>query len=147
MRTPPLDVVRALCAALQDRGVVVALGGSGLLAALGLVDQVRDWDLTTDADPDVVAEVLREAGWPFRDAAVRDGIYRTRERFVVAADNHEVDVLVGFAVVDDGRVVTFPTRVTGHWRGLPLADPDVWARAYRAIGRPGRAELLEKRQR
>jgi hypothetical protein len=139
-------VVRALCTALQDRGVVVAVGGSGLLAALGLVEEVRDWDLTTDADPADVAEVLAQAGWPFRPAAVRDGIYRTRERFVVDADDHEVDVLVGFAAVEDGRVVTFPTRVTGHWLGLPMADPEIWAHAYRAIGRPARAELLENRQ-
>ena len=28
--------------------MVCALGGSGLLAALGLAHTVRDWDLTTD---------------------------------------------------------------------------------------------------
>ncbi|WP_256369283.1 hypothetical protein [Thermaerobacter sp. FW80] len=27
----------------------MVLGGSGLLASLGLIDRVRDWDLVTDA--------------------------------------------------------------------------------------------------
>ncbi|GAA0536081.1 hypothetical protein GCM10011581_24280 [Saccharopolyspora subtropica] len=144
MLTPPLHVVTAVCAALQSRGAVVALGGSGLLAGLGLVDRVRDWDLTTDADADLVREALGEGQWPFRAAEVRDGGHRIGERFVIETD-HEVEVWVGFAAVVDGRVVRFPTRVTGHWRGLPLGDPDVWARVYRAIGRPERAELLKNR--
>src|SRR5262245_2371184 len=48
---PLLDAVRRL----EGAGLVVALGGSGLLAALGLESEARDWDLTTDAMPDDVA--------------------------------------------------------------------------------------------
>ena len=113
----------------------------GLLAAHGLVDEVRDGDLTTDAPSPLVRAVLD--GWPWRDAAVRDGIYATRDRFVVDAADHEIDVLVGFAVHDGAHRVDFPVRVTGEGNGLPLADPAVWARAYRLIGRPGRAAVLE----
>lgn len=148
--TPSTTAVKAVLAALAARGAPAAVGGSGLLAALGLVDRVRDWDVTTDADARLVRAALDDTGLPYRSAAVRDGLYATRERYVVAAADHEVDVIVGFAVrvptpaADETELVSFPTRVSGHWHDLPVADPAVWARAYRLIGRPARAELLER---
>lgn len=60
---PRLDVVRRVVASLVAGSVPVALGGSGLLAALGLVDRVRDWDLTTDGTPEQVIAALTAAGW------------------------------------------------------------------------------------
>lgn len=135
-----------MLAALAAHGVEAAIGGSGLLAALGLVDRVRDWDVTTDGSVELVRAALDDTGLPYRSAAVRDGVYATRERYVVSAPDHEVDVIVGFAVhsaAADG-VVPLPTTITGHWRGLPLADPEVWALAYRLIGRADRAAVLER---
>ena len=41
LRTPPLSGVRAAVAALESAGLEVALGGSGLLAAHGLVERVE----------------------------------------------------------------------------------------------------------
>jgi hypothetical protein len=46
---PPIAPLLDRVTRLERAGLTVALGGSGLLAALGLTDQVRDWDLTTDA--------------------------------------------------------------------------------------------------
>lgn len=145
--TPPTTAVSRVLSALSARGVEAAIGGSGLLAALGLVDRVRDWDVTTDASEDLVRAALDDTGLPYLSAAVRDGIYATRERYVVTAADHEVDVIVGFAVhgsTTEDAVVPFPTTITGHWRGLPLADPAVWAVAYRLIGRADRAAVLER---
>lgn len=141
---PPDAAVRRVLSALGARGIEAAIGGSGLLAALGLVDRVNDWDVTTDAPAEIVRAALDDTGLVYRAATVRDGTYATRERFVVATDDHEIDVIVGFAAIVDGRVVAFPTRVTGEWRGLPLADPAVWADAYRHIGRSERADLLRR---
>ncbi|WP_020669157.1 hypothetical protein [Amycolatopsis nigrescens] len=138
---PPMTGVRAVLAAVHARGLVAAVGGSGLLAALGLVSRVHDWDVTTDAPVDQVSSALTAAGLAFTPAAVRDGAYATRERFVLP--DGPVDLLVGFALRTENGVVEFPTRVTGHWRGLPLADPEVWANAYRHLGRPEKAALLD----
>lgn len=33
--------------------------------------------------------------------------------------------------------------MTRTWRGLPIADPDVWLRAYRLMQRHDRAHLLQ----
>jgi hypothetical protein len=144
-RTPPLSVVTVVVAALQAHGAVAAVGGSGLLAALRLVDSVRDWDVTTDAATQTVEAAL--AGIPgtaVTSAPAGETGYATRARFIVHGDDHDVDVLVGFALFDHEEVVSLPTRVTRTWRGLPIADPAVWLQAYRLLGRHHRADLLQR---
>lgn len=143
-RTPPLTVVAAVVAALRAHGAVAAVGGSGLLAALGLAERVRDWDLTTDAATDTVEAALASTGLGYTRVSAGEGRFETRARFCVPGGDHEVEVLVGFAVRDGDRLVPLPTRVGGHWRGLPVADPAVWVRAYRLLGREDRAERLQR---
>ncbi|MFE0424914.1 hypothetical protein [Streptomyces sp. NPDC058953] len=121
-----------------------ALGGSGLLVALGLADQANDWDLTVDSPGDAVHQALVEGGFGFTDRTGGDRLYGTRRRFVIDGGDHSVDLLVGFAVRTADEVVPLPTRVTGVWRELPLADPVVWERAYVLLGRPGKAALLRQ---
>ncbi|RBM21665.1 hypothetical protein DI005_09045 [Prauserella sp. PE36] len=55
-----------------------------------------------------------------------------------------VDVMVNFALTGPAGVEALPTRVTGEWQGLPIGDPEVWARAYRLLGREAKADLLER---
>ncbi len=144
-RTPPLSVVTAVVAALQAHGAVAAVGGSGLLAALGLVDSVRDRDVTTDAATETVEAALAGvAGAAVTTASAGEAGYATRARFIVRGTDHAVDVLVGFALLEHEQVVPLPTRVTRNWRGLPIADPAVWLQAYRLLGRHHRADLLQR---
>ncbi|MEO6714591.1 MAG: TOPRIM nucleotidyl transferase/hydrolase domain-containing protein [Mycobacteriales bacterium] len=143
-RTPPVDIVAAVVTALTQRGAVAAVGGSGLLAALGLAEIVRDWDVTTDADEATVEEALDSIGVHYQQLAAGDRQFRTRARYVIAAASHDIDVLVGFALDDGQRVIELPTRVTREWRGLPIADPAVWAEAYRLLGRADHAESLQR---
>jgi hypothetical protein len=140
---PRDDVLRVVLAALDEAGIVAAVGGSGLLAALGLVDQVRDWDVTTDASPEAVAAALSMRRIRHSSEPAGDGPYATCARLCVNGGDHAIDIIVGFAVELDGTVVRFPTRITDYWRGLPLADPWVWAEAYCLIGRESRAEALD----
>ena len=140
---PRLDVVLRTVSALQKPGLVTALGGSGLLAALGLTDTVRDWDLTTDAEPEAVAAALTSAHLKYDAVPAGDGPYATRARFCVDGDDHDVDLMVGFAVRSNGSRIALPTRVTGVRFGLPLGDPVVWALAYRLMGRDERAATLQ----
>lgn len=142
-KIPPLEPVSTLIASLESHKAVAAIGGSGLLASLGLVDTVRDWDVTSDAPTSVVVEALKAEGLTARFETDRGGIYATRERLVVEAGGHGIDLLLGFAARTADGVVRFPTRVVGRWLGLPIADPVVWRDAYRAIGREERAILLD----
>jgi hypothetical protein len=142
-RIPHVNVALTAVDALQKHSVVAALGGSGLLAALGLTDQVRDWDLTTDAEPEQVLAALDAAEVQHARTRSGDGGYATRARIRIDGGDHEVDLLVGFGFQIDGVTVPMPTRVTGHWRRLPLGNPAVWAQAYRLMGRTEKADLLQ----
>jgi hypothetical protein len=140
---PGTEVLRTVLAALADAGIAAAVGGSGLLAALGLADHVRDWDLTTDADPRAVEAALTSAGIPYIPQPSGDDTYATRARLHVDGGDHDIDIIVGFAVRTGETIHELPTRITGHWLGLPLADPAVWADAYHLIGRHTPAATLE----
>jgi hypothetical protein len=139
---PDLTVVREILDCFEDHGIVGAIGGSGLLAALGLTKVVHDWDITTDGAASSVERALVEVGYPYRCGAVGAGTFATTALYIVDAETHEVDVIVGFAVRTGGRRIDLPTRVTGTWRSLPLADPIVWEQAYRAMGETDKADLL-----
>ena len=138
-----MKAVAQIVAALVASGAEVAVGGSGLLAALGLVESVRDWDITTDAPENVVVDALDSVGLPYAAMGAGDGLYATRARFVVDCGDHNVDVLVGFAVREQGSSIPVETLVTRYWNGLPIGDPRAWAKAYRIIGRSQSAALLE----
>jgi hypothetical protein len=145
IQMPALDLVQATVTALQEQRLIVALGGSGLLAALGLTRRVRDWDLTTDAEPPAVERALRAGRLEYSMVSAGDGVFATRSRYRIDADDHEVDLLVGFALRTSDGTVAIPTRVSGSWRGLPLADPAAWALAYELMGRHESAGLLRSR--
>ncbi|MBO0882449.1 MAG: hypothetical protein J2P17_19380 [Mycobacterium sp.] len=130
--------------ALTVHGLNPALGGSGLLVALGLADVAHDWDVTVDAPNTAVIAALADAALEYRDGTIREGIYATSRRYVIDGGSHDVDLLVNFALHTPTGIETLPTRVTGRWRGIPLADPAVWARAYRLLGRGAKAEALER---
>lgn len=115
-----------------------------MLVALGLAETAHDWDLTVDFPEDAVHETLGEGGFRFSDGTGGDRVYATRRRFVIDGGDHTIDLLVGFALRSADEIVPLPTQVTGSWRGLPLADPVVWERAYILLGRPGKAAVLRQ---
>lgn len=143
-RTPPLETVRALQAALAEAGVPSVVGGSGLLAALGLVSEARDWDLVLPAGSVETAErVLAALGLEATRAPEGHPLYATEAMLAVDGGDHTIDVLVGFALRTPDGTVAIPAREGGMWRGLVMARTDDWAVAYRAMGRDARADLLD----
>lgn len=139
---PPLEPVRTIIALLEAEGLAVAVGGSAVLAWLGLVPEVRDWDVTVSGDAATVARALEAGGLTFEDRTSREGPFATQSLLSVHAADHSIDVLVGFALRDGDRTVTVPVRVAGHWMGLPIAHPADWQRAYTLMNRTERAETL-----
>jgi hypothetical protein len=137
-RTPPLETVRALQAALAEASVTSVVGGSGLLAALKLVEEARDWDLVLPPGSGETAErVLAALGLEATRAPAGHPLYATEAMLAVDAGDHTI------AVRTPEGVVAIPARPGGDWRGLVMARADDWAVAYRAMGRDARAELLD----
>lgn len=139
--TPPLEPVTAIQAAFRDAGVPAVVGGSAVLASLGLVDDVRDWDVVVDADATVVERVLGELGLPVERAEPHPG-FASDALLRVDAGDHTVDVLVRFRIRTADGVVEIPAREGARWRGLVLSRPEDWRVAYAAMGRMDRAAAL-----
>lgn len=115
LRTPPLSVVSALQRELGRRSIPSAVGGSGLLASLGLIDTVNDWDLVTDAEPSEIQAILEELGLRY-SRGTHSGIFRTQALFTIEAGDHQVDVLVRFAFQGPSGIVEIPARTSLQWR-------------------------------
>lgn len=156
LKSPPLRNALALVRPLEAAGIECALGGSGLLAALGLGSEVRDWDLTTDVPWTRSLDVLWRA-LPADDRS-RGPASRARRRADLGAvlagtdelhADHKLmfpelhaELIHHFAFYMKGNVVHVPTRVSGRWKGIPLGSPEGWAIAYDLMGRDAKAELL-----
>ena len=134
--TPPLQPLLEIVTRLEGAGIECALGGSGLLAALGLADQVGDWDLTAEAP---LERLLPLAGdWPFETAG-SSGVHADAKLMFPV---HAIEIIARFAFDGPRGVIRIPTVVTGRWRGVPLASPEAWLAAYHLLGRPHKRDLL-----
>lgn len=125
---------------LGRSGVTVALGGSGLLCSLGLVEGARDWDLTTDAPWEQVEPALAGLSWHL--APFGDGPFASQYRIAITAGDKEIDLMGAFAIRTEAGVVALPTVVCSEWQAIPLGSPEVWAVAYRLMERHVKADLL-----
>jgi hypothetical protein len=141
---PPTDLVRLVQGGLRDAGIGSVVGGSGLLASLGLVETVNDWDLVTDGDGARVSAVLSSLGLPDEPAAGDTAGFATRALHRLERSGERVDLLVGFAIRTADGVVRIPALAGSTWRGLTMARPEEWRIAYRAMGRPERAAMLDR---
>jgi len=140
---PPLAPLHALLAPLAAAGIPHALGGSGLLAALGLVDRVNDWDVTVEADEHALAALYSA------HAFTRHGNSGGHADHKLTFAAERTELIVRFAFFVPGGIVRIPTVVTDRWNDVPIGSPAGWAAAYAIMAeqesdarRAGRAERL-----
>jgi hypothetical protein len=127
---------------LERAGIACVLGGSGLLLALGLVDQVHDWDLQTDASDEAVRAAL--AGYETTHHG-NDALHADSKVVVPVA---RAEVICRFAFFAPAGVVRLEASRSGVWHGVPLASPEVWAVAYALLATGERSPLrLERSER
>jgi len=118
----------ALLARLRQHRLPHALGASGLLAALGLVDRVNDWDVTVEAPIEALEAAC--AGLEF----TRHGNSGCHADHKLGFAKERIELIADFAFFVPGGVVRIPTLVTGSWRGIPVGSPTAWAVAYALMG-------------
>ena len=133
---PPLEPLLEAVRRLENAGLVVALGGSGLLGALGLATEAHDWDLTTDSAPDDVAAPL--SGIEIERFGP-SGIHADHK---LRLEGGAVEIICGFSIRSGASVVCIPTVVSARADGIPLGSPEAWAAAYALLGRAEKAECL-----
>jgi hypothetical protein len=131
--------LRELIAGFERGGIVAALGGSALLAALGLADQVRDWDLTVDAEPAAVRPRLEDPGWAFQGGDLLHADHK------FSHEAWRIEVICRFAFHVPCGVVRLPLAVSRRWRDLPIASPEAWAVAYALLAEGEASERRRER--
>jgi hypothetical protein len=145
VKLPPLEPLRRITARLDAEGIAWAVGASGLLASLGLVDEVHDWDVQVEADPEKLQWLFAGVPHSFH------GHGGCHADWKLAFGDERTELIPRFAFYAPAGVVNLPLRVSGHWRGLPIASSEGWACAYWLMGqydaptlRARRAERAER---
>lgn len=143
---PPREPLRMVTERLDAAGIEWAVGGSGLLAALGLVERVNDWDVQVECEPEALKFLFRTLPHEFH------GHGGCHADWKLAFEAQRTEVIPRFAFFVPAGVVRVQMHVTRHWQGLPIASPEGWAVAYWLMGRydepehrvrrAARAELL-----
>ena len=134
--SPPIAPLRRLVSRLERAGVTCALGGSGLLFALGFDVHVGDWDLTTDDPLERVRQAIGRA--PYQVVGP-GGIHADHK---IQLRDGEIEIIVGFSMHAPHGTVRLPTLVTGQWNGIPIGSPETWAVAYRLLERHEKSDAL-----
>jgi hypothetical protein len=140
---PPIAPLLEIGTRLDQAGLAWALGGSGLLLALGLVDRANDWDVTCDVPAAVAAAAL--AGVP-HSMSGNSGVHADEKLMFAEA---RTELICRFAFFTPVGISYLPTAIRGRWNGIPLASAEVWAVGYALMAelegserRRARADLL-----
>jgi hypothetical protein len=128
LSTPPIEPLRAVITRLEKARIACALGGSGLLAALGLVDRVGDWDVTVEASLEDLQSLFSDReGEPHGSSGVH------ADHKLVLPDE-KIELIARFAFRVPEGIVRIPTLVTRRWNEIPIGSPEAWAVAYAIMG-------------
>jgi len=139
LKLPPLAGLLSLVARLDDAGIAWAVGGSALLASLGLVDRVNDWDVQVDSDVEPLQRLFADVPHAFH------GHGGCHADWKLSFDEQATELIPRFAFFVPGGVVRIPFHVSGHWLALPVASPEGWACAYALMGAYDEPALRERR--
>jgi hypothetical protein len=141
----PWSALRPLAEALHRQDVPWLLGGSALLAAIGIDVEVGDLDLTVPEDALEQVQAACERWGP--RTSVGDPPPPWCSAWLVTANigDVEVEVIGGMCVRTPAGPRPLPQDLHGHLDvdgvDVPLADPAVWWWIYRGY-KPERAALL-----
>ncbi len=126
---PPLEGLRRITARLDAAGIAWAVGASGLLASLGLVNEVNDWDVQVEEDPTRVRALLADLPHSFH------GHGGCHADWKLEFEAERTELIPRFAFFVPGGVVHVALHVSSRWLELPMASPEGWACAYWLMGR------------
>lgn len=143
MRLPKL--LCEITNAMDNQGIPYALGGNGLLHALGLSETVQDWDLTVECPVDEVAQAVERHGAESRTMQLKpseDSAFASEFRMAISDEECKIDLFGNFAIRTEYGTCHLPATPTSEWEGIQLGSPEVWAVAYMLMNREDKANRL-----
>ena len=147
-----IELLQKIAHRFNEANVERALGASMLLYFKGIVSEVHDIDLMVSIrDAELVREILSEMGELHPANPISDPMYRTKVFMEFTIASVEVDVMAGFAIVNEGKIYDcslykeqIVERMTLGTEIIPLQSPILWCKYYRLMGRSEKADLIEE---
>ncbi|TWT09334.1 hypothetical protein [Planomicrobium sp. CPCC 101079] len=128
---------------LDKHHISYALGASGLLFALGLMEhrEMGDWDLFTEAPHGDVKKALKN--FASKDTVCGDYPYATEYKILFNEKGTAIEVAGNFAIYHQDQLCKIPVVISRIWEGIKLGSPEVWYVAYTLMERRASAHLLQ----
>jgi hypothetical protein len=125
---------------LEKFDIEYALGGSGLLYSLNFIDEVNDWDITTDCPYDELVRALSNFEWEQSTS----GDYPFASKYRLSISNPNIDIIGYFGIHTEMGIFKFPTTTSFIWNEIKVGSPESWFVAYTLMGRTTKANLPRK---
>ena len=139
--TPSLSVLQLVSQRFATHHIEHALGGSGLLYVFGLIENVKDWDITVESP---VEDVIRALGDLDYEKIPNNEQFKSDYLIKVVHGQTEIDIIGNFRILrEDGFLHRVPVKISRKWNDIPVADPYEWMIAYKHMKRDAKALLLE----
>ena len=144
-----LRVLGRIAALLNGADVTWAVGASAMLYFSGIVTDFHDIDIMVTADDAIRAkELLLTIGT--LEPPNQLSKYATKHFFEFIIDGVEVDIMGGFAIIQNGQTIdcsltadkiTSSVNVGGE--KVPLQSPALWREYYALMGREQKVQIID----
>ena len=147
-----IELLQKIAHRLNGAHVEWALGASMMLYFKGIVSEFNDIDLMiSNNDVECVRVILSEMGELHPPNPNPKAMYKTKTFMEFTIDSIDIDVMAGFAIVSEGKLVDcslhkeqIVERILLGTEAIPLQSPLLWCKYYRLMKRNEKANMIEK---
>ena len=145
-----IELLKEIARRFDTANITWALGASMMLYFKGITSTFHDIDLMiSNEDIDSAREILSEMGE--LQPPNPNPKYKTMAFMEFVIDSMDVDVMAGFAIVDNGKIYDcslkkeqIVEKLTLENIRIPLQSPLLWCEYYKLMGRKEKADMIER---
>ena len=149
--TEKIDVLKSISAKFNRAGITWSLGASMLLYFKGITTTVNDIDiLVADENVEQVKAIMKALKGELQPSIPNDK-YRSKAFLQYVVSGVEIDIIAGFAIVNDGKIYDcslLPNQIVEYLdldgKKIPLQSVDLWCKYYELMGRDEKVQLIKK---
>ncbi|MEK4436140.1 MULTISPECIES: hypothetical protein [Paenibacillus] len=134
------QVLLPLIKRLEENNIPYALGGSGLLHYLGLIDFVNDWDIVVECPKHLLFSIINEYDFTEQES----GDYPFASQYRISIESLKIDFIGYFALYSDDTIINLPVHSMGKWDIINVSSPELWYVAYYLMNRKSKANIILK---